>query len=485
MSDEIEFGEIQEVPPQKGIRPDCNRHFAVVPYGQPVAGDLPIYVDWDSLCDMELHAQTDTSVELGGVLLGGQYEDEAGNPFVVISDSLRAAHYESTKGSFKFTHDTWSAIGREREDFSPELQMVGWYHTHPDWGVFLSGMDMFICDNFFNKQLDVALVIDPCRGDRGMFQWLVGDRHETRRTGGFYITASRFREAELKAAVEQLQVEGKIDFMATNRQTPTGYGPAPNIYLPHQAPPPRGPSFTEVGILGMVAMQFCLLLLVAVKLISPPPEPAVAASAKTETTSKRADLAQEAAQVKIEKEVVARLLTSLHGAPTDYAANLKHELAENQALQDNVPRYVAREKELMAKNEDLSTSVALLESQVVDLQAKQKDIEEKLAEAKKRSAKSTAIAAEKSAAGDPDETSAAASWGQRLIGQPILLGLLALLAACTFVTGVWVFRAPAPAEPPPLGPTSNGNSSAGRSKKEGEKPRAAADLSQEPRPPSE
>jgi proteasome lid subunit RPN8/RPN11 len=41
--------------------------------------------------------------------------------------------------------------------------MVGWYHTHPDWGVFLSSMDMFICDNFFNK-LDVAYVIDPWRG---------------------------------------------------------------------------------------------------------------------------------------------------------------------------------------------------------------------------------------------------------------------------------------------------------------------------------
>src|SRR5262245_24827620 len=100
---------------------------------------------------MEEHALSDTAVELGGVLLGGHYEDEAGRPFVVVTDSLRARHYESTKGSFKFTHDTWSAISREREQFPAELQMVGWYHTHPDWGVFLSGMDMFICDNFFNK----------------------------------------------------------------------------------------------------------------------------------------------------------------------------------------------------------------------------------------------------------------------------------------------------------------------------------------------
>ena len=82
--------------------------------------------------------------------------------------------------------------------------MVGWYHTHPDWGVFLSGMDMFICDNFFNKKLDVAYVIDPCRGDRGMFQWTGDARHRVRRTGGFFVTASRFRAAELEYYVAEL-----------------------------------------------------------------------------------------------------------------------------------------------------------------------------------------------------------------------------------------------------------------------------------------
>ena len=153
---------------------------------------------------MEDHALSNTAVELGGVLLGGCYEDEQGRPFVVITDSLRAQHYESTKGSFKFTHDTWAAITRERDAFPAELAMVGWYHTHPDWGVFLSGMDMFICDNFFNKKLDVAYVIDPCRGDRGMFQWTGDARHRVRRTGGFFVTASRFRAAELEYYVAEL-----------------------------------------------------------------------------------------------------------------------------------------------------------------------------------------------------------------------------------------------------------------------------------------
>src|SRR2546423_7842937 len=156
---------------------------------------------------MDQHALSDTSVELGGVLLGSRYKDADGRPFVVITESLRAQHYESTKGSFKFTHETWSAITRQRQRFPPELQMVGWYHTHPDWGVFLSGMDLFICHNFFSQKLDVAYVIDPCRGDRGMFQWtdeINDQRKQVRRTGGFFVTASRFRAAELEYYVAEL-----------------------------------------------------------------------------------------------------------------------------------------------------------------------------------------------------------------------------------------------------------------------------------------
>ena len=89
---EIEFGELEEARPEVRLRPDENKHFAIAPIFEPDSDDLPIFVDLDSLADMEDHALTDTSVELGGVMLGGQYEDEDGRPFVVITDSLRAKH---------------------------------------------------------------------------------------------------------------------------------------------------------------------------------------------------------------------------------------------------------------------------------------------------------------------------------------------------------------------------------------------------------
>ena len=200
----IQFGDVQEAEPEPELRPDENAQFATRIVGSLTAGELPIFVDLDVMRDMEAHAVSNTRVELGGVMLGKQLVGNDGKPFVLVTESLRAEHYFATKGSFTFTHDTWSEITRRRSEFHPDLQMVGWYHTHPGWNVFLSGMDLFICDNFFNRPLDVALVIDPVNDDRGWFQWddlggeKNGGKQTTVRTGGFILTSSRHRIAELE-----------------------------------------------------------------------------------------------------------------------------------------------------------------------------------------------------------------------------------------------------------------------------------------------
>src|SRR6188472_4292558 len=95
MNDDIQFGEVEEASPQKTLRPDRNKHFAIAPIGTPAEGELPIFLDMDVAHDMEVHAQSAKTVELGGVLLGAQCTDDDGKPFVLITDSLRAAHYES------------------------------------------------------------------------------------------------------------------------------------------------------------------------------------------------------------------------------------------------------------------------------------------------------------------------------------------------------------------------------------------------------
>ncbi len=314
MDDEIHFGDVEETLPQRQLRPDQNRHYAVVACSQPSSDDLPIYVDVDVMRDMEAHALSNTDVELGGVLLGGQYEDEEGRPFVVVTDSLRAEHYEATKGSFKFTHETWSDISRRREEFPDETQIVGWYHTHPGWGVFLSGMDTFICDHFFNRPLDVALVIDPCQSERAFFQWTQRSPRQTRATRGFYLTGSRFRLPEIEYYAAHL--EGTTAMPSDPRYSglPSGF-PPPIINITESRQ-----TWLSIAVLGMLMMQFLVLTLIAWRMVMPMP---VAQATPTKS---------EAEQLKEERKLLDRVIGKLNIAPEGVVQTLEEERQANEIL---------------------------------------------------------------------------------------------------------------------------------------------------------
>lgn len=373
--DDIQFGDVEEVQPEKNLRPDRNRHFAVVPYGKPNEKELPIFVDLDVLLDMEAHAASDKTVELGGVMLGGHYHDADGKAFVVVTDSLRAEHYESTKGSFKFTHETWEKISRQRDEFPEDLQMSGWYHTHPDWGVFLSGMDHFICDHFFNKLLDVAYVIDPCRLDRAFFQWTGRVGEKPKRTGGFYVMASRFRAAELEQTVQML--EGKI----TMPTYTGGAGGSPIINVQAPAQPPK-PAWESTGMFGMLALQFALVALIAWKLIGPADSATRSGDTLTKVEKSLAALeeregaAQQRALHERDLKIFDRVLQEVRETPAGFASRYQEEIKKGEDLEIALRNAHAAQKNIEAQtkrelqdlSDKLSTTAADLKSVAADVE---------------------------------------------------------------------------------------------------------------------
>src|SRR5208337_2037861 len=68
-----------------------------------------------------------------------------------------------------FTADTWQHIQVLMDKQYPDLRIVGWYHTHPGHGVFLSEMDVFLHESFFGLPWQAALVYDPRSGEEGIF----------------------------------------------------------------------------------------------------------------------------------------------------------------------------------------------------------------------------------------------------------------------------------------------------------------------------
>lgn len=353
MSSEINFGDLNESEPQSALRPDQDGHFVIAEIGEVSADELLIFVDLDVMRDMEAHAQSNTNVELGGVMLGQQNIDESGRPFVVITDSLRARHYEATKGSFKFTHDTWTQITRERSEFRPDLEMVGWYHTHPGWSVFLSGMDLFICNNFFNRPLDVALVIDPCNDDRGWFQWTDGENPQTSRTGGFYLITGRYRQQELNHFARIYNREPIMNQDPRYAGDIYSGGTQPVINLMDN----RRPIF-DVAIVAMLLAQFLLFGFIGWKLLAP-----ATADGLDDTGNQVASLQQKLDELEATQLQQARdqayqeVLQSIVGAQTG-ESNLVQEFTtvktENQKLQSNLNAQMALADSLHQKHDAIT-----------------------------------------------------------------------------------------------------------------------------------
>lgn len=141
----------------------------------PAAGktDFRVHFAAAAHADIHRHAEQDTTVEICGVLVGQVERDDDG-PYVRVAHTIRCDSATSKFAEVTFTHESWAAINKEMDEKYTDLSIVGWYHTHPDFGVFLSDRDCFIHQNFFSGPGQIAHVVDPIRKTEGVFEWRDG-----------------------------------------------------------------------------------------------------------------------------------------------------------------------------------------------------------------------------------------------------------------------------------------------------------------------
>jgi proteasome lid subunit RPN8/RPN11 len=137
------------------------------------AGDFQVVIRDDALDAIHAHGREDTAVEICGVVVGRVCRDRVGTYLHVVG-AIRGSSAGQHHAQVTFTADTWEKINNEKDEKFPDDPIVGWYHTHPGFGIFLSGMDLFIQDHFFNLPQQIALVYDPLGGDEGVFVWRGG-----------------------------------------------------------------------------------------------------------------------------------------------------------------------------------------------------------------------------------------------------------------------------------------------------------------------
>jgi len=129
-------------------------------------------VDSEVVRQIRQHARSSGKTEVCGVLIG-QDRDRR----IEVAACIEGQNADEAGAHVTFTQDTWEHIYAVKDKKYPDERIVGWYHSHPGFGIFLSDHDTFIHKNFFSSPGQVAWVFDPQSDEEGCFGW-VGDRIE-------------------------------------------------------------------------------------------------------------------------------------------------------------------------------------------------------------------------------------------------------------------------------------------------------------------
>lgn len=121
----------------------------------------------EAYAELLSHAKTNLQAEVCGVLAGEFCEDDEGL-YVSVEAAIRGASAQHGASHVTYTQETWAQIFKELEEKHSGKQIVGWYHSHPGFGVAFSDMDLFIQKNFFSGRGQIAFVTDPLGGEEAI-----------------------------------------------------------------------------------------------------------------------------------------------------------------------------------------------------------------------------------------------------------------------------------------------------------------------------
>jgi proteasome lid subunit RPN8/RPN11 len=172
------------------------------------------------------HANSDLDNEVGGWLAGRWCRDiETKAEYIVVEALLPAQQVRSGSTFLTFTHDSQVAMLSALEEKYSKKGIIGWYHTHPRMGIFLSGYDVWLHDHFFPHLWQIALVIEPHSKTAGFFIRNEKGELDSRKYHGFYELLSRTGESTVDW--QNFKLEKKKETKASAEEKPSVAPPQP------------------------------------------------------------------------------------------------------------------------------------------------------------------------------------------------------------------------------------------------------------------
>lgn len=163
-----------------------------------------VYITEDASKEMEDHANEGEPLEIGGFLLGKPVmihdDNNVSNPCSRDDDLatwvLKTVRGDciSQRGHVTIESSSYDRAWREIKCNNDDLIIVGWYHTHPDIGIFLSSTDVNNMESHYREPYQIAIVIDPIRNERDVFGWRGGRVDSNTRVKSYIFTGNDYKK---------------------------------------------------------------------------------------------------------------------------------------------------------------------------------------------------------------------------------------------------------------------------------------------------
>ncbi len=125
------------------------------------------------------HTAADSARECAGLLFGRPTEcPHRDSPATFVSASHPLDTSSASATHFLMLPSAWPEVWRQHLQADSDSKIVGWYHSHPGHGVFLSATDRATQSTWFRLPHHIALVIDPIRHEAAVFSGPDGLRSE-------------------------------------------------------------------------------------------------------------------------------------------------------------------------------------------------------------------------------------------------------------------------------------------------------------------
>lgn len=141
----------------------------------PIEDDyvFPIYISEDLLREIKKICKK-FKTEVFGYLVGEVFKWKE-TKYVLVEDQVFVK--AGTDSRQYTTQQIDGAAGKyqlqveklRKKKKNDDLLVVGWWHSHPDFGCFLSTTDVITQESFFPDTYQVALVVDPVREEFNFF----------------------------------------------------------------------------------------------------------------------------------------------------------------------------------------------------------------------------------------------------------------------------------------------------------------------------